>query len=154
MTYKYIMIAAGVFGLIQYFMNKDQFVRLIIGGLLVAITLTFVPIHNFDSAGILVFALTSFLAIIYAQTKTPIVKGKKLLIGLVALPIIFINIYAIQSLPHTDILGLFAVVSVLSYLIIVFTNLKKYNSEIGFLTIMAVDAGIKLAMSLEVFLAH
>ncbi len=153
MTYKYIMIAAGVFGLIHYFVIRDQFVRLITGGLLVAISLTFVPIHNFDNAGILVFALTCFLAIIYAQTKQPIVKGKKLLIGLTAVPLIFINVYAIQRLPHMDLVGLLSVISLLAYLIIVSTNIKKYKEEIGFLTIMAVDAGVKLSMSLDVFFA-
>jgi hypothetical protein len=153
MEYKYIMIIAGVFGLIQYFMNQDQFVRLILGGQLIAITLTFIPIHNFANAGFLLFALTVFLAIIYALTKHPIVKGKKLLISLMAVPILFLNIYTIQRLPNAGILGLIMIISVLAYLIILVTNLKKYKSEIGFLTIMAADAGIRLAMAIEILMA-
>lgn len=152
MPYKYFIIAAGIFGLIQYFRNDDQFVRLILGGQLIAITLTLIPIHNFASAGFLLFALTVFMTIIYALTKHPIIKGKKLLIILMAVPILFINIYTIQRLPNAGILGLIMIIPVLAYLIVLVTNLKKYKSEIGFLTILAVDAGIRLAMAIEIFL--
>lgn len=153
MTYKYIMIIAGIFGLIQYFMMKDQFVRLILGGQLISITLTFIPIHNFANAGFLLFALTLFLAIIYVLTKHPIVKGKKLLISLMAVPILIVNIYSIQRLPHAGILGLILIIPLIAFLIILTTNLKNYKSEIGFLTIMAVDAGIRVAIASEILMS-
>lgn len=152
MDYKYFMLVAGIFGLIQYFQNKDQFVRLILGGQIIAITLTFIPVRNFSNAGFLLFALTVFLTIIYALTKHPIIKGKKLLISLMAVPILLLNIYTIQKLPHADTLGLTMIIPVLAYLVIFFSSLKKYKSEIGFLTIMFVDAGIRLAMAIEILL--
>ena len=35
MDSKYLLLVAGLFGLVQYFTIKEQFVRLILGGLLI-----------------------------------------------------------------------------------------------------------------------
>jgi len=149
MPYKILIGLAALFGVFQFFRTADIFARTILGGQIVAIGLTFVPNKIIVTIGFLLFMLTLILAVIYGVKKRDFTIRKRILI-IVPSAFLFIRFYlAIQHHPGVGLFSLLMVIPIAAYIIAMTTGFKKYRNELGFLTIIAVDAIINLTMFLN-----
>ena len=149
MQYKILIGLAALFGIFQFFRATDNFARTILGGQIVAIGLTFVPNMTIVTVGFLLFMLTLILTIIYGAKKKDFTTLKRALI-IVPSAFLFVRYYlAIQHHPFVGLLSLLMIIPIVACLIAIVTDFKSYKNELGFLTIIAVDATIKLTMYLS-----
>jgi len=149
LIYKIIIALAGLFGIFRLFRISDNFARTIVGGQIIAIGLTFIPVNTAVTIGFVLFIVTAMLAIVYGLFKKGFGINKKVFILLISIPVFVAHIFALNHWPYTGIIGWTMLIPIFTYLILTLTNIKRYKNELGFLTILAVDAAIKLSMTIE-----
>lgn len=121
MTYLILMGLAGLFGLFYLFRTTDIFARIILAGQVVAIGLT--------KKG-------------FAATKKTVIIAPTIFAFLT-------HLFQIQHYPGAGLLGLTMLLPIIAFIILTTTNIKNYKNELGFLTIIAVDAAIEFARRIE-----
>jgi len=144
MTYKTIIALAGLFGLFQLFKTTNNFARLILLGQIIAIAFTFVPNDTITIAGLILFMVTQLAVIIYGLAVKDLTTKKRLTIIVMAAFVLVANFFMLQHYKYANEIGSSMLIPIGAYLLALVFNFKNYKNEIGFLTIIAVDAVIKL----------
>ena len=141
-----LIVLAGGFALLQAIRIKDTFARTINLIFAVSIALTFVPITALAAARYSIFILGCLCVVLYAFSDGNFSTMKKtILIGMGGLQLAAMLFFAMRW-PGTDILFYSTVLTVIAYIFIVTKDIREYQIEIGFLTVLMVDALIKSMM--------
>jgi hypothetical protein len=93
--------------------------------------------------------LTLLTAIVYGLTKKDLTIKKKIFIVILSSSVLTADIFIFQHYPYAGLVSFLMLIPVITYLIFVTTDIKNYKNELGFLTIIAVDAAIKLSIYLN-----
>ena len=141
-----LIVLAGGFALVQAIRIKDTFARVINLIFAVSIGLTFVPITELSAARYSIFILGCLTVILYAFSDSNFSLQKKVtLIGTGSIQLAAMLFFALQW-PGTEILFYACTLTVIAYIFIITRDIQEYQIEIGFLTVLMVDALIKAMM--------
>ena len=149
MIYKILMGLAALFGVFQVFRTTDNFAKTILIGQIIAIMLALAVNSAGATIGLLLFMLTLALVIVYGLTKKGFKTLKRILISFPVTLVFLIHLFQIQHYPGAGILGLAMALQIIAFIILTTTDIKNYKNELGFLTIITVDAIIEFARRLE-----
>ena len=147
MIYKIIIALAGLIGLIQFFRTTDIFVRIILAAQILAIGLTFSP--RFESTGFILFICATLLVVAYGLFRKDLEIKRRALILSIAVPVLVAHTFTFFQWPHAGLIGLSMVIPMIAYPIYLFGDMDKNKIELGPLTILAIDAAIRMAMTIE-----
>lgn len=142
---KYLILAGAALGIYGLTISKDLFARIIIIIMLVAIGLNFIPLSGIGGWGFLIYTAGVTLSAIYAFVKK-LPTQKKVMILLIAIPIIVLYIFKTQHWPYVNQLRMANIIAIIPF-IICLTQFRKYKNEFGFMAIMSCDALINVLLS-------
>lgn len=149
MTYKILIGLASLFGLFRLFLTTDNFAKTILIGQIIAIGLTLPDDRTAATIGLLLFMLTLMLAIIYGLTKKNFKIRKRILIIVPTVLVFVMHFFQLQHYPGAGLLGLTMALPIITNIILTTTDIKNYKNELGFLTIITVDATVEFLRRLE-----
>ena len=86
---------------------------------------------------------------VYAFVKKDFDYKMRMVILLISLPICIAHIFIFFNFPCAGILGTTMFIPIVAFLYMIIKELRSYKNELGFLSIFAIDAGIRFAMTLE-----
>ena len=140
------MVLAGIFALIQAIRVKDTFARVINIVLVVSIAVSMIPQPQVAVDGYYLYIIGCLLVILYAFSDSSFSNVKKtMLIGMGAIQMTS-HLFWVEQWPGTVYMFWLSVLSVISYIFIITREIREYQIEIGFLTVLMVDALIKTAI--------
>lgn len=143
-----LIVLAGSFALIQAIRVKDTFARVINVIFTVAIALTFVPIKELSAARYSIFILGCLTVILYAFSDSSFSATKKAILSTMGGIQLFAMLFFAMKWPGTEVLFYCSILTVITYIFVVSKEIREYQTEIGFLTVLLVDALIKSMMVL------
>lgn len=147
-----LIILAGLFALIQVFRVKDTFSRVINGVFAVALGVTMIPVPAVAIDGYYLFLIGCLLVILYTFSDNSFGTVKKSLLIVMAGIQLFATLFWLQQWPGADILSLACLITVGIYVFVITKEIRTYQIEIGFLTVLMVDGLIKSIIALSEFL--
>ncbi|NND76853.1 MAG: hypothetical protein HKN39_01560 [Flavobacteriales bacterium] len=147
MIYKIVIAIAALIGLFQLFRTKDKDIRIILAVQILAIGLTFAP--RIKSTGFFLFICAAGLVVAYGLFKKHLDLKRIALILAIAIPVLIAHIFHFFQWPHTGIIGLSMIIPMIAYPIYLFGDMDKDKIELGPLTIFAIDAAIRMFMTIE-----
>ena len=141
-----LIVLAGGFALVQAVKIKDSFARSINLIFAVSIRLTFVPITQLSAARFSLFIIGCLTVVLYAFSDGTFSTLKKTtLAGMGAIQLGAMLFFA-MNWPGTALWFYACTLTVIAYIFLVTKNIRAYQIEIGFLTVLMVDALIKVMM--------
>ena len=153
MLFYIFMGLAGVFGLVCSFRAKSQLAKVITWMLVAALAWRLVPVSEVSIDGYYLFAMAEFLVIIYAFSSADFSTTKKIVLaalgGLSLIPLLLF-LFGHSGLTESLVS---AVLVPGIYLYVLIKEIKSFKDEIGFLTILAADALVRLYILASLFMA-
>ena len=147
LAYKVLIGILTIFGLIQLFQTTNIFARTILSGQIIAILLTLFPMKTIASIGLLLFIFSLILVIIYSLT----IRKKAIWQTLIIIPAVFvlvIHLFELQNYSSIGLLRFSMIIPIITYIPILINN-RNYKNEIGFITIIVIDAAMELYKQME-----
>lgn len=139
-----LIILSGVFALVQIFKVDDKFARVINGIFAVAIGVSFIPVPEIAIDGYYLFAIGCLVVVLYPFSDNSFDLKKQVIIGGMGFIQFMTMIFFLGKYPGTDMAFMASSLTIVAYLYIVAKEIRLYKNEIGFLTVLMVDALIKL----------
>lgn len=144
-----LIISAGIFAFIQIFRIKDTFARVINGILAASIGVSFIPVPEIAIDGYYLFAIGCLLVILYAFSDSDFTSLKKgILISMGGIQLLGMA-FLLGKYPHVDLIFLGGFGTIGIYIFAVTKKIKLFFNEIGFMTVLMIDAFIKCMMVLS-----
>ncbi len=84
--------------------------------------------------------LSVFSVIPYMLLNKGFTIKDKALILLIVIPVFIRYFFLMQHYPYVNLIALLMVIPVISYFVIIINKFKQLKNEIGFVTIIAIDA--------------
>lgn len=138
-----LMILAGIFALIQAIRIKDTFARIINAVMAVSVGVSVIPIPQVAIDGHYLYVIGCLLVVLYAFSDSSFNNQKKaILIGMGAIQLAS-HLFWLMQFPGVGVFSWASILTVLAYIFVVTKEIRAYNFEIGFLTVLMVDALIK-----------
>jgi len=144
MAFIIIIVAAGLFGLLQIFKIKDKFAKVINLLYAIAIGVSLIPMPQIAIDGFYLFGLTHLVVLFYVFHNEEFSNEKKGLISMMALIQLSATIFWLMNYPYQTIVFLLGTVTLAAFIFIVVRRIQDYKNEIGFLTVLAADGLIKV----------
>ena len=148
MIYKIIIILSALFGIFQLFRIKDNFSKAIIIVQIIAFGLTFIPGKNMINTALVLYMLTLLTVIYYASVHKDFTVTKRILMIIPTIMVFLVYLFQLHHYPGAAHIAVLLPAPVLVYIYIVFADLKNYKNELGFLTIIAIDAAVEFVIRL------
>ncbi|MFT7592602.1 MAG: hypothetical protein ACI9UJ_002541 [bacterium] len=148
MVYKILIGLSALIALIHLFRMNDTFAKIIVVGLVLSISLSFIPSTETKTTGFFLYILTTLAAIVYGLVKKEIIPKNRIVIQLICIPV-FISY--LTALFHWRWEPSVLFISVFSFVLMLTSNLKSYKNEIAFLTVLAVEAAVTLFADFGLF---
>lgn len=143
MAFIIIIVAAGLFGLLQIFKIKDKFAKVINLMYAIAIGVSLVPIPQIAIDGFYLFGLTHLAVLFYVFHNEDFSNEKKGLMSMMALIQLAATLLWLMNYPYQQIVFLLGLITLAAFIFIVAKRIQDYKNEVGFLTVLAADGLIK-----------
>lgn len=143
MAFIIIIVAAGLFGLLQIFKIKDKFAKVINLMYAIAIGVSLVPIPQIAIDGFYLFGLTHLAVLFYVFHNEGFSNEKKGLMSMMALIQLAATLFWLMNYPYQQIVFLLGLITLAAFIFIVAKRIQDYKNEVGFLTVLAADGLIK-----------
>lgn len=149
-----IMILGALFGFLYALRVKESYARIINWTMVVAVGVTFVQIPQVVIDGYYLFALTQVGVIVYALSRSDFSTTKKGVIGLTGLLSVLPMAFFLQISPYFAEVALITGVLQLGVFIYALkTDIQSYKEEMGFMTVLAADALVRVIGSTVYFVS-
>lgn len=144
-----LMILAGVFALVQAIRIKDTFARIINAVMAVSVGVSIIPIAQVAIDGHYLYVIGCLLVVLYAFSDSSFTIQKKIILIGMGLIQMTSHLFWLMQFPGVAILSWASILSVFAYIFVVTKEIREYQIEIGFLTVLMVDALIKSVIVLS-----
>jgi hypothetical protein len=144
-----LIILAAIFALIQAFRVKDKFARIINVVVSVAIGVSLIPVKAIAIDGSYLFLIGCLLVMLFAFSDNSFGNLKKSVLITIGGIQLVSHLFWLQQWPGMEYLLWSCFISVALYIFVVTKEIREYQIEIGFLTVLMVDALIKGMMVLS-----
>ena len=149
--YTILIGVAGLFAFIQTIRGKDEFARVITAFQVIAIGMTFIPDDTAISIGFTLYLISILLIIIYRFVKKGLSKEVRRTILTMTIPIFIIQLFVINQWPYAGYLGVGSVIAIISFLYLLKSKYSTFKNQIGFLTVLFIDAVIRSLITISFF---
>lgn len=139
-----LIILSGIFALIQIFKIDDKFARVINGIFAVAIGVSFIPIPEIAIDGYYLFAIGCLVVVLYPFSDNSLNVKKQVIIAGMGFIQFMTMIFFLGKYPGTEMAFMASGITIIAYFYVVSKEIRLYKNEIGFLTVLMVDALIKV----------
>jgi hypothetical protein len=146
MVFLIIILLAGFFALTQIFKSKDKFAKVINGVYAAGIAISFVPVPQIAIDGYYLFAIGNLMVILYAFSDDGFSKSKQAILIIMGAIQLLASVFVLNSYPFEWLVSLMGIITLGCYVFILTKDIKNYKNEIGFLSVLAADAFIKVAV--------
>ncbi|KAB1064827.1 hypothetical protein [Salibacter halophilus] len=150
-TFQVFFLLSALFGVYSFKKTNEKLPKLILLTQIIAVPLaTVTPEHG--QLGFILFMLSLLLIVIY-ELRTLIKENFKKNIPIIISSIFIFGKFVaqIQHYPHARIIGLSMIIPVGIYLYLLINYRKNLKNEIGFMTIITMDAAIEFASTVSVY---
>jgi len=149
MSHLIIIVLAGLFALIQLFKSKDKFAKVIHGVYVVGIAISFVPVPQIAIDGFYLFAAGNLMVVLYAFSDDGFLKSKQTILILMGGIQLLASFFILGKFPYAGIVSLMGLITLGCFVYVLVKDIKTYKNEIGFLSVLAADALLKVLIVLE-----
>jgi hypothetical protein len=139
---KIIFLIAALYGLFCLYRMNNYFAIFILLLQISSIALVLKTSIVFISISLFLMSLSLLLIVIYAFIRKGFSLKKRLIIFLSGIIMFTLYLFRGMHWPGSAFIMILMIVPLVCYLMMIFDNQENYNNEIGFLSILAVDAGI------------
>lgn len=145
MAFIIIIVAAGLFGLIQIFKIKDKFAKVINLLYAIAIGVSLIPLPQIAIDGFYLFGITHLVVLFYVFHNEEFANEKKAIISTMAVIQLLATLFWLMQYPYANLIFLMGAITLITFIFITVKRIQDYKNEIGFLTVLAADGLIKCA---------
>jgi hypothetical protein len=145
----YIIISlAATFALYRLFVVNGLWSRILSAALIVAIAQIVLPIEGFQTAGFLLYICAIAAVLICAIVGGEMEQKKRLLLVMVAVPLLTVHVFKLGHWPHAGYITLGLLIPIVAS-VALFIDYKKNRVDLGFLTILVADAAIQFQITAQ-----
>lgn len=134
---------AALFSLVQAIRIKDKFSRIINVIMVIAVGVSLVPNPHIAIDGYYLYMIACLLVILYSFNDSSFDWIKRSILIVMGIIPLLATLFWLQKWPYTQEIWYLCIIPVLSYIFIITREIRSYQIEIGFLTVLMVDALIK-----------
>jgi hypothetical protein len=141
-SFKIIFFIAALHGLFCLYRMNNYYAIIILLMQISSIAFILKTGLVYISISLLLMSLSLLLIVLYSIISKGFKLKKRLIIFLSGFIVFILYLFRGMHWPGTAFIMTLMVVPLICYVLMIFDNQENYNNEIGFLSILAVDAGI------------